>query len=151
MAIQRRDPLREMRRLKDRMNRLFDETLSHASGPGEAETPPGGYRPPLDLLEQPDAFLLLADLPGVRPGDLSIEVDKGVLHLRGERRLDPSLPADSYLRVERPHGRFALQLTLPSSVDPKGIQAVSREGIVRITLPKRRRAEEDGRLKVDIR
>ncbi|HKQ60174.1 MAG TPA: Hsp20/alpha crystallin family protein [Candidatus Polarisedimenticolaceae bacterium] len=137
MAIQRWDPLRDLSQLQQKMNRMFDEALSRSAGPEAADAELGGWRPPLDLCEEPERFVLRVDLPGVSASDVEIQVQNGLLSLRGERRLEGGLPRESYLRIERPHGRFTVQLALPPSVDGGGIQAEQRGGVLEIVLPKR--------------
>jgi len=139
VAIQRWDPQRDMIDLQGRMNRLFDEALSRSVGSEPAENLGStAWRPPLDLIEEPARYLLRVDLPGVVATDIEIQVEDGKLVLRGERRLDQGLSRESYLRVERPQGRFSLNLTLPPSVQPSAIRATHRNGVVELILPKRK-------------
>ena len=139
MAIQRWDPIRDLMQLQERMNRLFEEALARSTVPGPNGTPAAaGWKPPLDLYEEPERYVLRVDLPGIGPGEVELRVEDGQLSLCGERRIDGAVPRDAYLRVERPHGRFQVQLTLPPSVDWSGIQATHGNGVLEISLPKRR-------------
>lgn len=139
MAIQRWDPQRDMIELQGRMNRLFDEALSRSVGSEPLESVgSSAWRPPLDLIEEPARYILRADLPGVVAADIEIQVEDGNLVLRGERRLDPGLSRENYLRVERPQGRFTVRITLPPSVQPGAIRATHRNGVVELILPKRK-------------
>ena len=139
MAIQRWDPQRDMIELQGRMNRLFDDALSRSVGAEPAEAlGSAAWRPPVDLIEEPARYVLRADLPGVGASDVEIQVEDGKLILRGERRLDPGVSRESYLRVERPQGRFAVQITLPPSVRHTAIRATHRNGVVEVLLPKRK-------------
>ena len=137
MAIKRWDPVRDLRTMQERMNELFDGALARSSGGGGIESMTEGWQPPMDLLEESDRYLLLADLPGVAPGDVDLKIDDGVLYLRGERKSDAEHSRESHLRVERPQGRFAIQIALPSSVDAQGVRATHRNGVIEIALPKR--------------
>ncbi len=138
MAIQRPDPFRGLIELQERVNRLFDEVVSRSFGPGGAEAAEASaFRPPVDLYEHPERYVVSADLPGVAPEDVQVTVEDGTLVLRGERKPDPHVPRDAYLRVERPHGAFAVTLTLPPSVDPDGIRARHENGVLEVTLPKK--------------
>jgi HSP20 family protein len=141
MAIQRWDPLRELVDLQERMKQLFAEALSRSGGAeGEPAASADGFRPPIDLFEEGDRYVLRADLPGVSARDLDIQVENGVLVVRGERKVDANVGRESYLRVERPHGKFSAQVTLPPSVDVRSIRALHRNGVIEIVLPKRRDA-----------
>ncbi|HET9298633.1 MAG TPA: Hsp20/alpha crystallin family protein [Candidatus Polarisedimenticolaceae bacterium] len=151
MAIQRWDPVRDLMALQERMNRLFDDAFARSSGPREVEDlASGGFRPPVDLFETADRYVLRVDLPGVTPGEVELQAEGTHLLLRGERKMDGEVGRDSFLRLERPYGPFALQIALPPSVDRTGIQAAHRDGVLEVTLPKRR---EDGpaRIKVDVK
>jgi HSP20 family protein len=136
--------------IQERMNRLFEDVLTRSGGPRAAETLGyTGWKPPVDVLEQDDRYLLRADMPGISSSDVELEVEEGTLILRGERKMDPAIPRDSYLRIERPYGRFSLQISLPPSVDKQKIQASHREGVLEVVLPKR---QEDipSRIKVQV-
>jgi HSP20 family protein len=138
MAIQRWDPLRDLVQLQERMNSMFEEALSRTvgsdGGQGVAST---GWKPPLDLFEEAERYVLRADLPGIGASDVHIQVEDGTLTLRGERKLDASVSREAYLRVERPHGKFTVQVSLPPSVEQAGIRAVHRNGVVEVILPKK--------------
>ena len=139
MAIQRWDPLRDLREIRDRMNRLFDDVAARSPGSGNGETVEStGWQPPVDVFEVDDRYILRADLPGLTTADVKLAVEDGTLILRGERRQDGSVATDAYLRSERPHGRFSLQLALPPSIDRQKIRATHRAGVLEIVLPKRR-------------
>ena len=94
--------------------------------------------------------MLRVDLPGVAPGDVELQVEGTHLVLRGERKVDGEVGRDSFLRLERPYGPFALQIALPPSVERGGIQAAHRDGVLEMILPKRRE-EGPSRIKVDVK
>ncbi len=141
MAIRRPDPIRAIAELQDRVNRLFEEVRGRSIPSDPDDVRAGGWNPPVDLVEHDGGYVLRADLPGVDPGELRIQVEGDVLMLRGERRPEPGLPSEAYLREERPRGRFEVKLALPSSVDPSGIRASQRAGVLEVVLPSRRAAE----------
>jgi HSP20 family protein len=148
MAIQRWDPLRDLLRLRDRVNELFDETLSRSPSDGAEAIESTAWRPAVDLFEEADRWLLRADLPGVAAQDVDIQVEDGHLVLRGERRMDTSVERDAYLRVERPYGRFRTQIALPAAVDRERIQARHRNGVLEVALPKKKEERGIGRIEV---
>jgi HSP20 family protein len=150
MAIQRWDPLRDLLQIQERMNKLFEDVLARsAGGEGPEALDYAGWKPPVDVVEHHDRYLLRADIPGVTVEEVELEVEDGTLVLRGERKPDPSVSREAYLRAERPHGRFALQLALPPSVDPKGIRAAHGNGVLEVVLPKRRE-DVPSRIKVPV-
>jgi len=139
VAIQRWDPVRDLIRLQETVNGLFEDMLGRSSSPGgDGEAAPGAWQPPLDLIEETGRYVVRADLPGVAPEDVNVSVEKDHLVLNGERRNDQGVARDSYLRIERPRGRFSVRLRLPASVDTQRIEASQHHGVLELLLPKRR-------------
>ena len=143
MAIRRPDPTRAIAELQDRMNRLFEEIRGRSTESDPDEARSGGWNPPIDLVEHDGGYVLRADLPGVEPDHLRIQVEGDVLLVEGERRPETGLSSEAFLREERPRGRFEVKLSLPPSVDPSGIRASQRAGVLEVVLPSRRAAEID--------
>ena len=139
MAIQRWDPLRDLRELQQRMNRLFDQTFARSAG-SESVDPLSttGWTPSTDLIEEDDRYVLRCDLPGVAATDVDIRIEAGTLYLRGERKMDAGIAQESYLRVERPYGSFAVKVALAPSVDQKRVRAAHGNGVLEVILPKKK-------------
>lgn len=108
----------------------------HATN-GDAEKPIT-WAPAVDVHEDASNLVLFADLPGVEEKDVSISIDKNVLTLRGERRLETAGEAQ---RVERVQGTFSRSFTLPPTVDAERITATLRAGVLSVTLPKKTEAQ----------
>jgi HSP20 family protein len=149
MTVERWDPVSDLRHLKERVDNLFQDVLGRA-GTAAAPEVPGAWRPPVDVWEEGDGYQVRVDLPGVASDDVSVEIEEGVLHIRGERRTAGPVPHADFLRAERPHGRFALSMALPASVDPKGIEARQRDGVLEIVL-RARRDDRPGRVRVELK
>ena len=132
MAIMRWDPHRDVATLQERMNRLFNDSLSRA----DREETYGAWVPPVDIYEEGDHLVLVAELPGLRREDIDVSVENGRLTIRGERRRDGQVDEESYIRVERRYSIFSRSFSLPTTVDTAAIQASYREGILRLVLPK---------------
>jgi HSP20 family protein len=144
MAIQRWDPQRDLVQLQGHVNRMFEEVLGRSTSPdGGDRARPGDWRPPLDLFEEAGHFVLRADLPGVPPSDVEIRIEDNRLVLAGERKPEQQ----SYLRMERPFGRFSARVALPPSVDRNRIHANHRNGVLEIVLPKKR---EEGPSRIEV-
>ena len=92
--------------------------------------------PAVDIIEEQDAFLLRADVPGVDNADIDVSMDNGVLSVSGERRAEERKEDTGTQRIERTTGRFLRRFTLPDTADAKGITAKSRNGILEVTIPK---------------
>ena len=143
MSIVRWEPFRDMVTIQGRLNRQFDEAfrgVPRPAGSGE-EFALGAWAPVVDIFEQEGAIVLKAELPGVDPKDVDVRVENNVLTLRGERKLDTEVKKESYHRVERSYGGFGRSFTLPTAVDTEKIKAEYKDGVLRVTLPKRGEAK----------
>jgi HSP20 family protein len=143
MAIVRL-PFRDLGSLQEQMNRLFNESFRGvAPGPGAEDdwALGGSWAPAVDIYEQEGNIVLKAEVPGVNPKDVGILVENNVLTLRGERKFDEEVKKESYHRVERSYGTFTRSFTLPNVVDIDKIKAEHKDGVLRVTLPKKEEAK----------
>jgi HSP20 family protein len=92
--------------------------------------------PPMDLVEAQDRFVLKADLPGLTEADVAIEVEDGALRISGERKAEREQSERGWYRIERSFGSFSRSLTLPDGVDPDGIEASFKDGVLEVLIPK---------------
>lgn len=99
-----------------------------------------GWVPAVDIREEPGQFVLLADLPGVAPANIEVQVEKGVLSIKGERAAPAAVEEGLFARSERAQGAFTRRFTLPDTADAEGIVARSRDGVLEIRIPKRSEA-----------
>jgi HSP20 family protein len=113
------------------VDRFFDAVLGGANDRESRR-----WVPPMDLVEAGDHFLLKADLPGLAEGDVSIEVQDGVLTVSGERRSEHEEKEGGWYRYERSFGSFSRSVTLPDGVDPDAIQAEFDRGVLEVRIPK---------------
>jgi HSP20 family protein len=142
MAIIRWEPFRDLVGLQERMNRLFDESFRGINRAGSEEDWGGGsWAPAVDIYEQNGNIVLKAELPGVDPKDVDVRVENNILTLRGERKLENEVKRESYHRVERAYGSFTRSFTLPNVVDTEKIKAEYKDGLLRMTLPKKDEAK----------
>src|SRR5688572_9687688 len=143
MAMVRFEPFRELVTLQDRMNRLFDDSFRSRQGQGEGEdwALGGSWAPVVDIYEKDGNIVLKAELPGVDPKDVDVRVENNLLTLRGERKFDNEVKRENYHRVERAYGTLSRSFTLPNVVDTQNIKAEYKDGVLRMTLPKREEAK----------
>jgi HSP20 family protein len=85
--------------------------------------------------------VLKAELPGVDPKDVDIRIENNVLTISGERKFDSEVKKENYHRVERAYGTFTRSFTLPTMVDSGAVKAEFKDGVLRVTLPKREEAK----------
>ena len=134
MSISRYQP--SQRLLQDEIKQVFDKFFND----GEADASnvvTAQWVPRVDIKEEADRFVILADLPGVDPKDIEINMDKGILSIRGERTTESRTDNERFSRIERAHGVFHRRFALPESADPDGVSASGRHGVLEITIPKR--------------
>jgi HSP20 family protein len=135
MTIVRYDPFRDLRTLQEEVNRLFSTNLTR--GFGEEGIGRGAWNPSVDIYENKEQIVLEAELPGMKREDFELTVENNVITLRGERQFEKKDDADNYHRVERSYGSFTRSFTLPQTVSAEGANAEYRNGVLRVTLPKR--------------
>lgn len=97
--------------------------------------------PAVDIYEETERFVVRADVPGVNPADIEVNMDNGVLSVAGERLSEDRSDVDGGSRFERVAGRFQRRFTLPETADADGIKAKSSNGILEISIPKQATVE----------
>ena len=132
-TIARLEPFRGLSNLQDQFNRLFNESFrNHAD-----ESAMTAWAPAVDIYETPNELVVKADLPEVDEKDIDVRVENNLLTIRGERKFEKSVSEDNYLRVERTYGTFSRSFSLPNTVNPEAIAAEYKNGVLKVTLPKR--------------
>lgn len=134
MELVRWEPFDGLNRLPSRINDLFDENFGRTRALPSATA--GIWLPPVDILESKDAYLIRAELPGMKKEDFNLEVNDGTLTLSGERKAESLTDGVEYHRNERIHGRFSRSFYLPQTVKQEGIKANCRDGMLEIHVPK---------------
>jgi HSP20 family protein len=132
MAIVRWDPLKDLMTMHDRMNKIFDETLSKS-----AQGNYGDWLPPVDIFETEDEIVLISELPGMTEEDMDIQVSEGVLSLKGEKKYPTDGDRDNFYRLERAYGKFSRSFSIPNTVDISTVKANLKNGLLKVTLQKK--------------
>ena len=128
--LTRWDPFAEIARLQDQMFRGVARSANDVDD-GAA------FAPLVDVLEEKDAFVVKAELPGVKPEDVNVTVENDVLTLRGERKLEKKDERDGYRRIERSYGTFTRSFALPKTVDAQNVDAQLADGVLTVRIPKK--------------
>jgi len=140
----RRELSTPLHALQGELNRLFEEYWNPSGLGAAASAPmdlvPSAWNPRVDVYETPEAFVLMADLPGVEPSSIDLSVTGNVLTLRGEKAAS-ELPEGHAQTRERESGPFHRQLTLSSEVNFDAVQAETRNGVLTVSLPKQEAAK----------
>jgi HSP20 family protein len=132
--ISRWEPFRDLARLQDEVQRLFDERAYRG-------TESVGWTPAVDIYEDEESVTLRFELAGVEPKDVDVRFENGVLTVKGDRKLDREDKRENYHRVERSYGTFTRSFSLPGTLDPERIKAEAKNGVLQITLPKKAEAK----------
>ncbi|HSB73092.1 MAG TPA: Hsp20/alpha crystallin family protein [Candidatus Methylomirabilis sp.] len=122
--------------------RLFDEPVA-VFPQGCMDTAPAGteWRPLVDVVETKEQTLLKVEIPGVKPEDFTISIEKDTLTVKGERRQEVEATGEAYTRMERAYGTFQRSMILPPTVDADNVKATYRNGVLEIQLPKKEEAK----------
>jgi HSP20 family protein len=123
------------------MNRLIDEAFGPLGLPSEEALTFTGWAPTCDIYETENELVVKAELPEVKKEDVKVSTVDNMLEIRGERKLSDEVKRENFHRIERSYGEFTRTFTLPPSVDPTKISAEFKDGILRVTLPKRETAK----------
>lgn len=131
MLMTRRLPFWDMDRMFDEMSRMFDTF----GGPLGLRSVPGGTFPAMNVYDAKDKLIVTVEIPGVDPATIELSVQENSLTLSGKRS-DTENGKGRYYRKERPTGEFHRTITLNEKVDPAGVAASYKDGILRIEMPK---------------
>ena len=99
------------------------------------------WRPAVDIKEEKDCFLIVADVPGVDPKDIEITMENGMLTVKGERRSERKDSNEKYKRAERRMDAFYRCFSLPDTADGERIEAKGANGVLEITIPKHEKVQ----------
>ncbi len=135
MAPLKKIYLEELARIQDRINGLFEQALLTSEYEDREGGLPGTWAPAVDVLETEDAYLIFAELPGVRRDEIQLQVRDRRLELSGRRQ---TLGENrNFLRMERSYGPFRRAFDLGAPVDVDAISAAFEAGVLRVLVPKR--------------
>ena len=104
---------------------------------GEGSIATAEWAPAVDIREEADKFVIHADIPGVKPENIEVSMEAGVLTVKGEKESEVKTEKEGYKRVERVSGSFYRRFSLPDSADGDAINAKCKHGVLEIVIPKR--------------
>lgn len=126
------DPFQEMLSLRQAMNQLLEDSFVRDGGANASR----GFVPAIDLSETPDAFVVEAAVPGLKPEDLNITVENNVLTISGTVQESGRSNERNVHRTERRYGSFQRSLSLPNTVKVDAINANLEHGVLTLHIPK---------------
>lgn len=127
MLLERWDPTRELRTMRDFMARFFDAPLLSLAGEVTGA---------VDLEETDDAYILSVSVPGLKAKDIEVSFHGNTVCVRGRRREEKETRARNFIYRERREGNLARTVTLPGPVDADRAQAKIEDGVLVVKLPK---------------
>ena len=151
MSIVRYDPWQMLHQLQREMNTLFEHPLfrHRESGDEEASSVAASdWVPAVDIKEEENRFLVVADISGVDPKDIEVRMDNGKLTIKGERHSEHEEKKEGYKCIERSCGTFFRCFDLPETADSEGISAESHNGSLEVVIPKREALTKTRRIEV---
>jgi HSP20 family protein len=133
---QERSPFADLDQLGERMRRMLEQTFGDFT---PALTEAAGWVPAVDVEEQDDAYVVEAEVPGIKREDVNIELVGNELAITGEMKEKERKGV--IRRRTRRVGRFEFRVTLPNQVDPEKIDAKLADGVLTVRVPKAERAQ----------
>lgn len=135
MDIVQWKPFREVTRLRNEMDRLWDEYF----GPGRRALKPleEEWMPAVDVSETTDKITIKAEIPGMEANDIDISMVGDTLTIKGEKKVEREEKEENYHMVERSYGSFSRSMKLPVSVDSDKVDATYKNGVLTVVLPKK--------------
>jgi len=135
MNITRFEPWNLFDAMQRDFDRLAARRLSYPGRDANGESV-ADWVPAVDIVEEKDRFVLRADVPGVKPENIDVNMENGVLTVAGERNEETREEHEGMRRVERINGRFFRRFSLPDTANAEQISAKSKDGILEVVIPK---------------
>lgn len=135
MELVRWNPNRRFVRLNSDFDRVFDNFFTPFSGL-RRKIDPEKWTPKVDVYDDKDNIILKAELPGIDKKDIDVDVDDGVLTIKGSRSSEETVEKEKYFRQERCYGTFERSFTLPDDTNPELISADYKDGVLKVTIVK---------------
>ncbi|HEX6095878.1 MAG TPA: Hsp20/alpha crystallin family protein [Thermoanaerobaculia bacterium] len=142
--FERWDPFEEMTTLRNRMDRLWSRMSA------EDTAAIADWSPVSDVIESKDEIVIKTELPGIDEKNVDVQIESGVLTIKGERNAEKETEEKGYRRVERSYGSFLRTFALPPSVEPEKVSASFTNGLLEVHLPKKEGAKPRS-IKVDVK
>lgn len=127
------EPFRDIMSLREAMDRLFEGSIVR---PGSLLAPVAEGTLAVDMYETPEAVVVKATLPGIKPEDIDISITGDILTIKGETEKEDKAEKTNYVCQERHYGAFARSIGLPSSVQADKADATFEHGVLTLKLPK---------------
>ena len=135
MRISRYEPWGLLNQLYQDLEKIY--TQPNNSRDEDTTVATSAWVPAVDIKENEQGFIILADIPGVNPQEIEITMAAGILTIKGERQTESEAERKNYKRIERAYGIFHRRFSLPDTADAEKITATGKQGVLEIIIPKR--------------
>lgn len=136
MSLTRYEPWSLLDQMRRELERSMDTRTAEGSSVATSD-----WVPAVDIKEEKDAFVIVADIPGVDPKDIEVHMENGVLTIKGEKESEKKEEREGYKRVERSYGSFYRRFGLPDTADPEKITARSNNGVLEVRIGKHEKVQ----------
>jgi HSP20 family protein len=134
------DPFRELEDVSNRLNRIFGRSTARAES-GQEMLAVADWSPSIDISETDAAYLIKAEIPGVKKEDVKVTIQDGMLTVQGERKMQKEEKGKKFHRVERSYGSFVRSFRIPDNADENSVKAEFKDGMLNVTLAKSAKAK----------
>ncbi len=134
------DPSRELEDVSNRLNRIFGRSTARAES-GQEMLAVADWSPSIDISETDAAYLIKAEIPGVKKEDVKVTIQDGMLTIQGERKMEKEEKGKKFHRVERSYGSFVRSFRIPDNADENSVKAEFKDGMLNVTLAKSAKAK----------
>jgi len=131
VTLTKYEPWNLLGQMRREMDRAMDARTSEGSSMATSE-----WVPAVDIKEEEDSFVIIADIPGVDPKDIEVHMENGMLTIKGEKESEKKEEREGYKRVERSYGSFYRRFGLPDTADAGKITAKSNHGVLEVRIGK---------------
>ncbi len=138
MSLIHYQPWNTLEQMRREMDKVF---ASYADRDDGNSVVAADWLPAVDVREDSERFVIIADVPGVEPKDIDINMENGVLTISGEKQVESEEELRNYKRVERARGSFYRRFTLPETADAEKISAKFSNGVLEIVIPKQEKVQ----------
>jgi len=129
MFLTKYRPFDEFKEFGDRFNSLLSEFE-------DKDLSLSGFNPVVNTREGEFAYHIDVDLPGVKKGDIKVNVKGNAMTISGERKYKKEVKEEDYHRIESSFGKFERRFTLPDGADAENITASNKDGVLEVVIPK---------------
>ncbi len=136
MTLMKYEPWNLLDQMRREMDRAVDTRTAEGSSVATSD-----WVPAVDIKEEKDSFVIVADIPGVDPNDIEVHMENGMLTIKGEKESEKKDEREGYKRVERSFGSFYRRFSLPDTADAEKISAKSNNGVLEVRIAKQEQVQ----------